>query len=170
MPTPKKTPEQQWAKIIKGDPDECWPWGGGYFNTGYGRVIVKRKSRQAHRFAWEYANGRPVPEGMDILHSCDNKKCCNPNHLRPGTDIENKQDALNRMRNVAGEDNPSSKLTAAHVLAIRLIRRAYGVQLHIIGAAFGVSGTVASKIASGKAWKRTFADHSARIDAVLETP
>lgn len=72
----------------------CWNWTGSLVR-GYGQFkpALGRPPVTAHRFAWEFAHG-PIPEGKFILHSCNNPRCCNPYHLRPGTHAENMQDKI----------------------------------------------------------------------------
>jgi hypothetical protein len=67
------------------------------FAKGYGAVSVNGVKTRAHRLAYELSNG-PIPAGKMILHSCDNRRCVNPAHLRPGTAQENWEDALTRGR------------------------------------------------------------------------
>lgn len=71
----------------------CWIWSGTTNRHGYGTWGRKL----AHRHAWEQANG-PIPDGLWILHHCDNKPCVNPLHLYAGTRTENVQDAVDRGR------------------------------------------------------------------------
>ncbi|MFB9187253.1 HNH endonuclease signature motif containing protein [Dactylosporangium sucinum] len=58
----------------------------------------KVKLLLAHRVAWEVANGQPIPDGLQVLHSCDNPPCCNPAHLSIGTQAENMQQMVARGR------------------------------------------------------------------------
>ena len=71
---------------------------------GYSRVTISHKRRVlAHRHSWAYANEVAIdniPEGMWVLHSCDNPPCVNPNHLRIGTPKENNEDMMSRGRQV----------------------------------------------------------------------
>ena len=127
------TPEQAlsafWSKIDKdgplpdpaiyGDIGQCWVWTGGLVH-GYGRC----RDGRAHRRSWVMANG-PVPDGLSVLHRCDNKPCCRPEHLFIGTQQDNMADMRIKGRAVEpplhqGEDNPRSKLTAALVRSCRL--------------------------------------------------
>lgn len=84
----------------------CWDWRGHSFTNGYGSIKVFGKITLAHRFSFELHKG-PVPEGMDILHSCDNKLCVNPDHLRAGTHAENMREAAERGRIPSGDRHPS---------------------------------------------------------------
>lgn len=86
-----------WGKVRKGDDEECWPWTGCVDDKGYGSTRLRGKSIRSHRKAWILTSG-PIPDGLHILHSCDNPPCCNPRHLRAGTHAENMDDMSKRMR------------------------------------------------------------------------
>lgn len=78
----------------------CWEWQGArsHSGTGYGQVRVGLKILSAHRVAWELATGRPIPTGLFICHSCDNRSCINPSHLFLGTRSDNMKDAYAKGR------------------------------------------------------------------------
>ena len=109
-----------WAKVEKRGPDDCWPWRGAMHRDGYGRAHYGPKSKMyiAHRLAYELAIG-PIPAGMDVCHSCDNRVCCNHAHFWLGTHAENMADAKSKMRHSHGERSRQNKLTegqAIHIL------------------------------------------------------
>lgn len=94
----KKTEKQRktfadrfWARVETGDPSECWPWTGPLSKSGYGSVSLGNKNFITSRIAYELTKG-PIPEGLNACHHCDNPKCCNPQHLYPGTHEENMED------------------------------------------------------------------------------
>lgn len=86
---------------------ECWPWKASCDN-GYGTFKTKlfKGERRAHRIMWLFQNG-PIPEGMHVLHKCDNPPCVNPNHLFLGTDRDNANDRDMKGRGCKGR--PSSR-------------------------------------------------------------
>ena len=116
---------------------DCLEWTGNVQPRGYGMVRVgsrtdgSRRMMLAHRRAWELANG-PIPEGMQVMHLCNNKLCCNPDHLRLGTSSENTQ--------MAADDGllPWKRLSADDVADIRWLY-GIGALCKDISAAFGVS-------------------------------
>lgn len=86
----------------------CWEWPlnqrneGGYGELRYkvGGVVKKVK---AHRLSYILFKGE-IPEGLEIMHQCDNACCVNPDHLKPGTHMENEQDKVAKGRSLRGED------------------------------------------------------------------
>lgn len=83
----------------------CWIWQGSKYNSGYGWLKVFGKSVSAHRYSYQLHKG-DIGEGMEILHSCDNKDCINPDHLRVGTHAENMKEASERGLLRSGSDHP----------------------------------------------------------------
>jgi hypothetical protein len=77
--------------------DYCWNWKLSVGSHGYGQINVGGKILSTHRLMYEIKVG-PIPEGYHILHKCDNKRCCNPEHLSPGTRSDNMRDMCNKGR------------------------------------------------------------------------
>ncbi len=118
--------ERFWRRVQKAGPNECWEWTGGKAPNGYGIISKGGKSAgamSAHRASYMIANGAPAPSDLVVMHSCDNRGCVNPNHLRLGTVRDNTadMDAKGRRRTVAplGEGNGKSVLNADLVRYIR---------------------------------------------------
>lgn len=81
-----------------GGPDACWPWKRRIRRDGYGDIWARSIGEQlAHRVAWFVAHG-PIPDGLCVLHRCDNKPCCNPRHLFLGTQLDNMHDMIAKGR------------------------------------------------------------------------
>jgi len=85
-------------------PNGCLEWTRSTVRGGYGQIKVNGKQLKTHRFAWELANG-PIPEGMQVLHHCDNPPCCDTEKcLFLGTDADNMAD-----RDAKGRHGQSKK-------------------------------------------------------------
>lgn len=165
---PKPTPphERFWKHVTPGDPDECWTWQGTCAN-GYGHLWggedYPTQWALAHRISWELRHGVPVPEGLKILHHCDNPTCVNPAHLYAGTQADNARDRAARGRGretrQRGVANPNVKLTEDQVRAIiaalsEIPRRSQAS----IAAEFGVKQAQVSRIMHRKAWGHLWLD------------
>lgn len=147
--------ERFWERVDRRGPNECWPWTGCVNEHGYGligRGGRKCKIEKAHRVAWELHNG-PIPDGVKILHRCDNPPCCNESHLFTGTQGDNHSDMMAKGRHgcgrMQGESHHQAKLTDDLVLQIRNAKGS-GPK---IAAKYGVSSTQVYNIKSGRSWK-----------------
>lgn len=113
-----KDQKRFWTKVKIGELDECWEWQASIRKTGYGSFKLELKIMDSHRLSWSEINGE-IPESLWVLHICDNRKCCNPNHLKLGTPQDNVLDMVIKNRQAKGENNGLSKLIEQQVLAIR---------------------------------------------------
>lgn len=110
-----------WSNVEK--TANCWPWTGWKYGWGYGRFTVgarrtgDRRNVAAHRYSWELANG-PIPEGLHVLHKCDNPPCVRPEHLFLGTNDDNIADRIAKGR-YRGEKVVSALLTEEQVREVR---------------------------------------------------
>lgn len=159
-----------WASVDQsGGPNTCWPWMGTRDRKfGHGRIRVGARKIIASRVAWELTRG-PIPDGLDVLHSCDHGPCCNPAHLFLGTQADNNADMVRKGRHshgathaaasdphfgewARGESNPNARMTQDRVRAMRQAR-ARGATLPDLVRAFGVSKSTAHAIVTGATWR-----------------
>lgn len=74
---------------------------------GYGLMCYRNKNWSAHRLAWKLVNG-DIPTGMLVMHKCDNPPCCNPDHLKLGTSLDNQKD-MSAKKRAAGQSKTHCK-------------------------------------------------------------
>lgn len=132
-----------WGNVKVGAPDECWEWQRGRTKLGYGKMQANKKPVGAHRVACELAHG-PIPDGMVVMHSCDNPPCCNPAHLSIGTYKDNGRDM-----NIKGR--MSRKLNADDIVAMRN-SYAQGTSLQSLAEHFNISDSQVCNIVHGLRW------------------
>lgn len=121
----------------------CWEWQGQIWDNGYGVIKCFGRMRGAHQLSHELFLG-PVPDGLEILHSCDNKRCVNPDHLSAGTHARNMQEAWERGRIVAqSRPNPRRGVKSSQSRCVIVLGKPYG-SLNEAETALGLgSGSVA---------------------------
>lgn len=134
------------AKVDKRSHDECWEWKAskkghmryGQFKAGNGR------STMAHRYAWEAFFG-PVPDGMLVLHKCNNPSCVNPYHLYLGSQADNMKDAVRAKTHVGFQKRKLNDEEVEKVLKLL----ALGERQRDIAKLFGVCQYVIFSIGKG---------------------
>lgn len=140
--------------------ESCWDWKGSISNNGYPVMSCRRTigADRGHKASWIIHNG-PIPEGMHVCHSCDNRKCTNPEHLWIGTHKQNNDDKIAKGRAkyvqppvMKGEANPSAKLTEAMVKEIKCLLE-LGHSSYGIAKKFSVSKTTILRIKRNTHWK-----------------
>lgn len=115
--------ERFWSKVDKNGPvpehcpelGQCWVWTASYRRDGYGQFGYEGKpSVGAHRVAWIFAEG-PIPDGLWVLHHCDNKLCVRRSHLFLGTRTDNIRDMHDKDRHWKG---PAMCVAGLHDLTV----------------------------------------------------
>lgn len=122
-------------------PSGCWEYQGHRNNQGYGRTRRKKKLWRTHRLSFTLAYG-PIPNGLDVLHECDNPPCINPAHLFLGDDDDNARD---RERKGRGYHQGRRKLTRDQEVEIALLR-AEEVSLKVVAKQYDVSISTISRV------------------------
>lgn len=84
----------------------CHEWQDAKSKLGYGRLKVAGKPVIAHRHAYELVHG-PIPDGLSVMHSCDNRSCVNPEHLSIGSHQQNMRDMARKGRTGGAKLSPS---------------------------------------------------------------
>lgn len=156
------------SKVHVLDTFGCWEWKAGLTHDGYGRFKLNGRTVRAHRVAVDWI-GDGADDDASLLHSCDNPKCVNPSHLRPGTHAENMVDMVARGRSAKGDRHgarlhpetrprgdshhmraraPLGMETAKKVRALK----ARGLTQDAIAAELNMSQGHVSNILSGKYW------------------
>lgn len=145
--TPGERERAFWAKIERKGPDDCWPWRAWQDSSGRGRLKVNGRDTGAPCFMWTITHG-PIPDGLWVLHSCDNPNCVNPMHLWLGTRRDNiaDMDAKNRRVVLRGDDHGSTKVFDSQVAEIRSRYAAGGVTQATLGIEYGISQRTVSDI------------------------
>lgn len=136
---------------------KCWNWEGSLSTARpgkgdalrYGRfsVATDTKIENAHRAAYVFYTG-PIPDGLWVLHRCDNARCVNPKHLFLGTVGDNNRDTVSKGRHASRTAAIRARRTDAEIIAVREFK---GTNKEA-GRIFGMSADAARKIRAGQTW------------------
>lgn len=151
MPSAKL--EERIERRVFPDPNTgCFLWGGWINDDGYGRIIDDGKRYFAHRLLYELRFGK-IPEGMVVMHKCDNPACVNPAHLKVSTQAENVLDMYAKGRNghkkFSGENSPNSKITEQLATYIRNCKKSVTELVKELS----ISKTQIYRIRRNESWK-----------------
>lgn len=148
-----------WSLVEIGRMDDCWNWlgnlaGAGFVKgvgyppeRGYGQLPWKKVKHSAHRLAWELTFG-DIPDGLWVLHECDNCRCCNPNHLFLGDCKANHEDMMEKGRTSA----TITDATVLEVYRLRGMKLSYGS----IASQLMISKSAVAHILRGRTRKHLF--------------
>lgn len=146
--------ERFWSHVaITANPDKCWDWQLSLNVGGYGWFNINGSHDHANRVAWRLIYGE-IPDGLWVLHKCDNRACVNPLHLFLGTIQENVQDMVNKGRQAKGENNARHKLTWEQVRTIRERYAMGGISQSELARQMGVAMPTVWQIVHGNTWKK----------------
>jgi hypothetical protein len=169
---PQKDIDRFWSHVDRSG--ECWLWIGSK-RGGYGRMYFQGRNHNTNRLAYEWFVA-PIPEGLDVLHKCDNPSCVRPDHLFVGTHSDNMRDMGRKGRArlqqhpeqtpfgeqhwmhrhpeliPRGEQNGSAKLTADQVREIRVLY-SQGATKRYLARQFSVVPATIRFIVNGITWR-----------------
>ncbi len=168
--------DQFWDKVEVSTSEECWNWTGCRLNKKWYGIVnwrsVSRIPMTSHRIAWQLERGK-IPDGMHVLHKCDNCLCCNPGHMFLGTHLDNVKDRVVKGRTASGdrngartkpernpfvrnhgsglrgEDVHNAKLSNKQVLRLRAMYSSGRYTRSCLARKFGISITHACRIVDG---------------------
>lgn len=120
---------------------DCWIWQGNTQSSGYGCIKAFGVMVSCHRLSYELYNGK-IPDGMEVMHSCDNPLCINPDHLSLGTHKDNMRDMIKKGRAKRGKPNPVSGVDRWQSHQVFVLGKPYGSKKEAERALGLGSGTV----------------------------
>lgn len=133
-------------KYVIDEDTGCWNWLGSISSGGYGKFAINKSWIEAHRFSYQYYVG-PLIEGLVCCHSCNNRKCCNPKHLRQDTYKSNSIDMV-----ISG-NQWHQKLSVEEVIQIKKeLKHYYRGQINDLANFYKVNPTTITLIKTGKRW------------------
>lgn len=137
----------------------CWNCINRPLAKGYPYISRRSERTKVHRYIYQELFG-VLPRDVLVRHTCDNRRCINPEHLIPGSQKDNARDAVERDRVKFGSQASKARLSEVQVLEIlndttssnKELAERYGVHSHSI-----------SDIRLRKSWKRLSDKHPPRV-------
>lgn len=150
--------KEEFLSSLKRKASGCLEWSGACHKNGYGAVGIKDspfpRNAKPHRYAYYLYYG-VIPKQM-VLHKCDNRKCCNPEHLFLGTAHDNTQDMIKKGRHKytphRGSSNGMTKLSARDIPRIRKLLKNGETEISIADK-FDVTRSAIGAIKHKRTWK-----------------
>lgn len=122
--------------------DDCWEWLGPKCSAGHGKKTFNGRDVLAHRWMWEQLFG-PIPDGLVVFTTCENKGCINPHHFACGTQAQ------------ACRQSVQTKLLPADVTEIKAAKADAGPNTaRVLADRYDVSPQLIRDIWRGGAWSR----------------
>jgi hypothetical protein len=152
----KNTIEDFYKNVAYNPETGCDEWIGALRKNGYGQFSYDGVKYLVHRLRYMFYYGfDSIPEGNDVCHTCDNRKCVTLDHLWVGTRQQNMDDMVykGRSSHLIGEKNGRSKLTKEKVCDMRYNYKQGGISQKELSDVFGVNKTTISNILNNKRWK-----------------
>lgn len=139
---PRKCVRDRFNEKVKKMDSGCHEWQSTIHHDGYGRFWYRTGQIFAHRMSYLLNHGE-IPNGLLVLHRCDNRKCVNPEHLYIGTAKKNTQDMFERNRAVGNTKYGEDQISEA--------KRLYGegMSQQKIADLLGIHQTTISKFVRG---------------------
>lgn len=146
-----KTITERFMSKVEKKESGCWMWTGSGLIKGYGHMHCLLKHVTCHRLSWMINIGK-IPDGLCVLHKCDNRRCVNPDHLFLGTNKDNQDDCRKKGRHawLRGERLPLTKLTAAQAFEAK--QRLKSESFRSIARDMGVHFDTIRAIKRGQSW------------------
>lgn len=142
-----------WSKVNMKGNEGCWIWRGCITAVGYGKVKLSQVTYRAHRVAFILNGGETSEDRPYVLHSCNNKLCVNPSHLRSGSPQENENDKMLVGAQAKGSGHGSAKLNESQVLEMLRMTNNERGSAGKLSAIFGICRRHVDKILKGAAWR-----------------
>jgi len=129
----------------------CWEWTAWIHPKKYGVFVMGGASKKvrAHRFSYELHKG-PITDGLFVCHSCDNRRCVNPDHLFLGDDGENMRDMVAKGRHGAQTGTLRPKITRKMAFNIRIMYARGEHSIVGLAAIYGVDHSTITRIVKGR--------------------
>lgn len=129
----------------------CLVYTWGKDKDGYGWMGYRNKQKRTSQLAYHLCIG-DIPQGMHVLHSCDNPPCCNPKHLFLGNDKINTNDKMAKDRHLGLKGSELSLMLNEEMVVEIKALIAGDITYREIAQKFNVSISCINHIANGRTW------------------